>query len=95
MAKLVGMNFSKNAEGIVKTTLQLNEDYSSYYSDKDAGRGCIGQKANSVYVGDYDCSALKIGMEIEIYYGETITTAKGSFAPIKKIEVVTKWSNTI
>lgn len=90
MAKLVGMNFSKNAEGTVNTTLQINEDYPSYYSDKDAGRGCLGQKADSVYVGSYDCSGLKIGMEIEIYYDKAVTTKNGTFAPIKKIEVTSK-----
>lgn len=90
MAKLVGMNFIKNSDGTVNTTLELNFDYPSYYNDKNAGRGCVGQKTDSVYVGNYDCSALKVGMEIEIYYDKMAKGKNGPFSPIKKIEAVAK-----
>ncbi|MBS5984462.1 MAG: hypothetical protein KIC67_17950 [Clostridium butyricum] len=87
---LVGMNFSTNASGAKNTTLYVNDDFNAYYSNTEAGRGCIGKKTDSIYVGDYDCSALKVGMDIEILYDKAITTKRGTFQPIKKIEVVSK-----
>ena len=46
------------------------------------------KKVESIYVGSIDCSALRVGQEIEVLYEKAITTAKGTFQPIKRIEVI-------
>lgn len=86
--RLVGYNYTKNPNGGKNTTLQVTDDYNTYYSDADAGRGCMGVKVDSIYVGDIDCSALKIGMDIDILYDKAITTTKGTFQPIKRIDII-------
>lgn len=86
--KVLGMNFSTNSNGQKTTTLHVAEEFNSYYSNVESGRGSIGMKVDTVYVGDYDCSSLKVGMDIEIFYEKAITTKKGTFQPIKKIEVI-------
>jgi hypothetical protein len=87
---LVGFNYTTNADGHKNTTLQVTDNYNPYYSNVEAGRGCMGVKVDSIYVGNIDCSALKIGMDIDIVYDKAITTARGTFQPIKRIEVVSK-----
>lgn len=86
--KLIGIHYSTNAEGKKVSTLHIAEDFNSYYDAKEAGRGCAGQKVDSVYVGNFDCSNLKVGMEIDICYDKAITTAKGTFQPIKRIDIL-------
>lgn len=86
--KILGMNYSMNANGQKTTTLQVAEEFNAYYTNVEAGRGCVGMKVESVYVGDYDCSALKVGMDIDILYDKAITTAKGTFQQIKRIDIV-------
>lgn len=88
MSKIIGMSLTVSDSGRVSTTLHLSSEFPEYQDNPEEGRSCIGQKAESVYVGTYDCSALKVGMEIEIYYDKAITTAKGTFQPIKRIEVI-------
>lgn len=88
--KILGMNFSTNANGEKATTLHVAEEFNAYYTNNEAGRGCIGMKADSVYVGKYDCSGLKIGMDIDILYDKAITTAKGTFQTIKRIDIMNK-----
>ncbi|KAB1434310.1 hypothetical protein [Candidatus Galacturonibacter soehngenii] len=86
--KLVGLNYTTNANGGRNTTLQVTEEYNAYYTNKETGRGCIGVKVDSIYIGDIDCSELKIGMELDILYDKAITTAKGTFQPIKRIDIL-------
>ena len=38
-------------------------------------------------MGKYDCSKLKVGDEIEVYFEKAVTTKTGTFQPVKKIEV--------
>ena len=86
---LVGMNYTTNANGGKNTTLQVTDEFNMYYSNAEAGRGCMGVKVDSIYVGDIDCSGLKIGMDIDILYDKAITTAKGTtFQPIKRIDIL-------
>lgn len=87
---LVGMNYTTNENGQRYTTLQVIDDYNSYFNNPSAGRGCVGKKVDSVYVGSYDCSALKVGMEIDILYDKAIKTAKGTFQPIKRVDIIGK-----
>lgn len=87
--KIVGIHFSKNKAEQTVSTLHTLEEFPSFYSNSEAGRGCVGQMANSIYLGTYDCSALKIGMEIEVYYDRAVTTGKGTtFQPVKRIEIL-------
>jgi len=90
MSQIIGINQAESEHGTVSTTLQLASEFDAYYDNPDAGRTCEGLKAESVYVGSYDCSKLKVGQEIEIFYDKAITTAKGTFQPVKKIEIVSK-----
>ncbi|MEL7606059.1 MAG: hypothetical protein AAGU39_08395 [Sedimentibacter saalensis] len=88
--KLLGKNYSTNTNGQQSTTLHVAEEFNSYYTNVETGRGCVGMKVDSIYVGDYDCSALKVGMDIEVLYDKAITTTKGTFQPIKRIDVINK-----
>ena len=55
---IVGKNSTTNASGEINTTLQVLEEYESYYNNREAGRTCEGQRAESIFVGTYDCSRL-------------------------------------
>ena len=48
----------------------------------------MGQKVETIYVGEYDCTSLKIGMEIDISYEKAMKTANGIYQPVKKIVVL-------
>lgn len=87
-AKIVGFNYTTNENGIKNTTLHLEEDFPEYYSKPEAGRSCAGKKVSTVYVGEYDCTNLKIGNDIEIYYDKAISTKTGTFQPVKLIQIV-------
>lgn len=89
-AKILGIHYTTNEDGSKCTTLHLEDDFPVYYSNIQAGRNCLGKHVSTVYVGTYDCSGLKVGSEIEIYYDKAIQTKNGSFQPIKKIDVVAK-----
>lgn len=88
--KIIGMNYSVNANGEKITTLHVADEFNAYYADAEAGRGCMGMKADSIYAGSYDCSAMKIGMEIDVLYDKAITTSKGTFQTIKRIDFLNK-----
>lgn len=87
---IIGMNQSKNAEGGYNTTLHVADDFNAYYQNTEAGRRCAGQKVDTIYVGNFDCSALKVGMCIEIAYDKAISTKNGIYQPIKRIDVISK-----
>lgn len=87
--KLLGISYTTNPIGEIVSTLHLVADFEAYYSNKEAGRGCIGNKVETVYVGNYDCSTLSVGDEIDIFYDRAVTTKKGgTFQPIKYIEII-------
>lgn len=85
---IVGINYSTNSNGQKVSTIYVTEPFEPYYTNVEAGRSCIGEKTESIYVGDYDCSNLEIGMEIEIFYDKAISTKKGTYQPIKKIDII-------
>lgn len=87
---LIGKHYSTNANGERVTTLHVSDDFNSYYENRDAGRGCEGQKVDTIYVGTYDVSSLKIGMMIDISYEKAISTSKGTFQSVKRIDIVGK-----
>lgn len=86
--ELVGIHCSKNSQGEKLSTLHVLDNFPQYYSSANAGRDCVGKKAETIFVGTYDISDLQVGMEIEIYYDKAVTTAKGTFQTIKKIEIL-------
>ena len=65
--KIVGINFT-TTNGIKKYTLHITDAFEPYYMNAESGRGCVGEKVESIYVGEQDCSQLKIGDEIENDY---------------------------
>lgn len=87
---LVGMHYSTNHNGVKNTTIHVVDEFGAYYTNVESGRGCIGQKVDTIYVGDYDCSSLAIGTEIDISYDKAIKTQNGIFQPIKQIRVIKK-----
>ena len=82
---ILGINYSTNTEGKKVYTLHVSDDFDAYYNNPDAGRGCAGQKVESIFAGAYDCSLLKVGMQVEVLYDKAISTKKGLFQPVKKI----------
>ena len=88
--KILGMQYSTNSSGERVFTIHGSVPFDNYYKNPESGRGCTGEKAESVYVGTYDCSALKVGMEIEILYDKAIKTSKGTFQPVKRIDILNK-----
>lgn len=88
MMTVVGINRTVTANGEIHTTLHVTEDFDSYYTNPEAGRSCEGKKVVSIYVGAYDCSKIKPHMNIDISYERAITTAKGTYSPIKRIDII-------
>lgn len=76
-------------DGRTLTTIHGLEPFETFFNSPPE-RISSGQKAVSVYVGGLDCSGLEVGMEIEILYDKAITTARGTFQPVKRIEVISK-----
>lgn len=85
--QLVGMNYTVGNDGSKKTTLHAVSEFDSFYSGAD-NRGCVGRMVESIYVGDYDCSNLKVGMVIDICYEKAISTRNGSYQRVKKIDII-------
>lgn len=86
---IVGINSTTNSKGTV-STIHVVDEFASYYNSPKDGRACTGQQASSIYVGNYDCSGLKVGSNIDIFYEKAVQTSKGVFQPIKKIMILDK-----
>ena len=71
-----------------KVTLYLTAPFEPYFTNEAEARIAEGKNVKSVYVGEYDVSNIKIGSEIDIYYGEPVNTKNGTYAPIRKIELL-------
>ena len=85
---IVGIARTAAENGRVSTNLHVKSSFDDFHNNPEAGRTCEGEKVESIYVGNYDCSELNVGDEIEILYGKAITTAKGTFQPVKRIDVL-------
>ncbi len=81
---VVGMNYSTNADGKRVTTLHVSEPFNEYYSNSEAGRGCMGERVESIFVGTYDVSNIEIGSQIVILYEK----ARGSYQPLHSIQII-------
>ncbi len=90
MPTVLGIQYSTNSNGVTNTTLHVTDDFNGYYNNPAAGRHCIGKKVETIYAGAYDCTNIKVGSEIEILYDKAVTTSKGVFQPIKRIDVLSK-----
>lgn len=88
--KVLGFHYSTTPEGRKNTTLHLADEFPDYFKKSENGRGCAGMRVETVYVGAYDCTSIKVGSEIEIFYDRAMQTKSGSFSPIKKIEMISK-----
>lgn len=71
-----------------KITLHVSMEFDGYYNDPTGQRKAQGRMTKQIYIGEYDISNLKVGTEVEIYYGEPISSKNGVYAPIKKIEIL-------
>ena len=71
-----------------KTTLSVSQEPEAYYTDASQGRTFVGRLVKTIYLGDYDITGIKVGSEVDIYYGEPMSTKNGTYAPIKKVEVL-------
>ena len=52
--KIVGISRTKTEDGRINSTVHIAEDFPGYYNNPEKGRSCVGQKVDSIYVGDYD-----------------------------------------
>lgn len=88
--RIIGMSFTtKNGQRMY--TINVATPFDAYYKNAEAGRCAVGEQVESIYVGALDCSALKVGMEIELIYDRMRTLANGkTFQPIKRIDVISK-----
>lgn len=87
---IVGMHYNTNSNGIKNTTLHVLDNFGGYYINNEAGRGCTGNRVETIYVGDFDCSALAVGMDIDVLYDKAIKTQNGIYQPIKQIKILKK-----
>lgn len=71
-----------------KSTIYISQEPDSYYVNSSQGRIFQGRMTKAIYLGDYDVSGLKVGNQIDIFYGEPVSSKNGAYAPIKKIEVI-------
>lgn len=71
-----------------KSTIYVSQEPDSYYVNSSEGRIFQGRMTKSIYLGDYDVTGLKIGNEIDVFYGEPMTTKSGTYAQIKKIDIL-------
>lgn len=88
--KVVGISHTTNANGVKNFTIYGTDEFEPYYNNQAEGRCAKGVRACSVYVGAYDCSDIPIGAVVEIYYDKAITTAKGTFQQVKRIDIISK-----
>lgn len=86
--RIVGMNYVEKNDGTRSYTLHVSEPFNTYYNNPEAGRGCLGEKVDTIYAGAYDCSHLRPGMEVDILFDKAIQTSRGTFQPVKKIEII-------
>ena len=86
--ELIGLSWSLNGHGNKVYTLHVAEEYGAYFKDAANGRGCMGMRTEEVYAGTVDCSYLKPGMQIDILFDRAITTSKGTFQAVKRVEII-------
>jgi len=87
-ATIVGI-LSNTKNGTTTSTLHLAEEPSEF-NNRD-GRKALGKVVSTVYVGEYDCSSLRIGQEVEIFFSQAFKSNTGNvFQQVKLIQPITK-----
>lgn len=86
--QVLGISYNTNTNGDTISTLYVSSEFEPYYQNPEAGRNCQGVRTESIYVGDFDVSDIKVGMEIEISYDKAIQTKHGLYQPIKRIDII-------
>lgn len=86
--KIVGIVQGKNKAGLPVFTLHTISPFDDYFNAPENGRTCEGMKAESLYAGAYDCSNLKVGQEIEVYFEKAIVANGKPFQNVAFINVV-------
>lgn len=86
--KIVGIVQGKSKTGLPVYTLHTVSPFDDYFNSPENGRKCDGMKAESNYVGPYDCSNLKVGQEIEIYFDQAIVANGKPFQNVALINIV-------
>lgn len=82
-------NYFKQGTNTLVTYLYVSTPFATYQSDTEKGRYCEGVAVDVLYAGEIDCTDVKVGSTIEVYYGKAYTTKDGkTIQPICKIEVV-------
>lgn len=85
--KIVGIVQGKSKAGLPVYTLHTVSPFDDYFNSPENGRKCDGMKAESIYVGAYDCANLKVGQEIEIYFDQAIVANGKPFQNVAFINV--------
>lgn len=88
--QIVGITHAPNSKGERTSTIHVLSDFPEHNNAPEQGRFCQGKQASSVYVGTYDVSHLKLGMEIDIFYDKAFETKSGTYSPVKLIQVINK-----
>ena len=86
--QVLGISYNTNTNGDKISTIFVATEFEPYYKNPEAGRNCQGVRTESIYVGDFDVSDIKVGMEIEISYDKAIQTKHGLYQPIKRIDII-------
>lgn len=93
--RVVGKELSVSKNGDAVTKLHVIDDFEPYCNDSERGRSCIGKKVSVIYAGKYECSAIPVGADINVFYGPIIKTPTKTFSLISKIELVKKTDEDI
>lgn len=89
--RIAGINYTTNANGEKLFTIHGTFPFDLYHKNVEAGRNCTGEQVEHVYAGNYDCTGLRVGMDIDILYDKAIHLPNGkTFQPIKRIDVLNK-----
>ena len=85
---VVGIAYALNKNNERVATLHVTDSFDEYDKNTELGRSCLGQKVDTVYVGTFDISNIKVGTAIDVAYDKAIQTKNGVFQPIKRIDVI-------
>lgn len=85
--EVVGIQLSVNKKGETTTTLHMLGEFPDYYNVSE-GKAAIGKMALSEYMGTIDCSHIEVGALVDVVYDKAVTTSKGTFQPVRRVDVI-------
>lgn len=86
--KVIGIQMNTTKDGRISTILHLMGAFPAYSNNTAAGRNAVGNAVEVVYVGTVDCAHVKVGSIVDVIYDKAITTRKGTFQSVKRVELV-------